>query len=142
MAEWLSEEWLKEVAALAGSRPPLPGATGRVSVAITDGRGRTSRTSRTGGDLGYHWRYQDGVPGAGGTGVTGDAELALVMARADAWDVLTGQVEPSVAYMRGRLRATGDGRLLLELLESTATDAYRAWLQQARNLAGPLPADS
>ncbi len=32
MAEWLSEEWLKEVAARAGLRPPVPGATGTVSV--------------------------------------------------------------------------------------------------------------
>ena len=28
--------------------------------------------------------------------------------------------------MRGRLKATGDGALLLELLKSTATDGYRA----------------
>jgi hypothetical protein len=29
--------------------------------------------------------------------------------------------------MRGRLKSSGDGALLLGLLESTATDSYREW---------------
>ena len=61
MAEWLSEEWFKDMAALAGSRPACPGATGTVSVAVT---GRSPS-----GDAVYHWSYQDGVPGEGGGGV-------------------------------------------------------------------------
>lgn len=118
MAEWLSEEWLKEVAAQAGGRPPVTGVTGTVSLAITGPRG---------GDVSYHWSYRDGVPGDGGVGAAADADLTLTITRADAEAVASGAVEPSVAYMRGRLKATGEGALLLGLLASTATDSYRDW---------------
>ena len=75
MAEWLSEEWLQEVAKRAVSRPPVPGVTGKVSVAVT---------GAPNGDAVYHWSYQDGVPGDGAPGAAGDADLALVIAHADA----------------------------------------------------------
>ena len=133
MAEWLSEEWLKEVAARAGSRPSVPGATGTVSVAVTGGPH---------GDAVYHWSYRDGVPGDGGRGAASDADLAMVISYADARPVATGEVEPSVAYMRGRLKATGDGALLLGLLASTATEDYRDWRRGMMNLADPGPAVS
>ena len=133
MAEWLSEEWLKEMAALADTRPPLAGASGTVSLAITAGRGR---------DVGYHWEYRDGVAGGGAAGVAADADLALTIARDDAWSVLTGEVEPSVAFMRGRLKATGDSGLLLELLESTTTGGYRQWRERALELTEPGPGAS
>jgi hypothetical protein len=130
MVEWLSDEWLKEVADLAGSRPPLSGANGTVSVSVGPGKGR---------DVAYHWRYRDGMPGEGGVGAAADADVALTIERADAWAVLHGEVAPSVAYMRGRLKASGDGGLLLDLLKSTATEAYEHWRRQVLDLteAGP-----
>ena len=133
MAEWLSEEWLQDVAAGSAARPPVPGATGTVSVAVTGGPH---------GDAVYHWSYRDGVPGDGAVGAAGDADLALVIAYADARPVAAGEVEPSVAYMRGRLKATGDGALLLGLLASTATEGYRQWRQGTMDLADHGPADS
>ncbi len=133
MAEWLSEEWLQDVAARAGARPAVLGATGTVSVAVTGGPN---------GDAVYHWSYQDGVPGDGARGAAPDADLALVIAYPDARPVAAGEIEPSVAYMRGRLKATGDGALLLGLLASTATEEYREWRQGAMDLADRGPADS
>jgi hypothetical protein len=121
VAEWLSEDWLKEVAALAGARPPVPGANGTVSLAIAIGRRD---------EVAYHWRYRDGVPGEGGVGPAAEADLTLTIDRADAQAVAAGEVEPSVAYMRGRLKASGDGALLLGLLASTATDSYQGWRRQ------------
>jgi hypothetical protein len=118
VAEWLSEDWLKEVADQAGARPPVAGANGTVSLAITIGRRD---------EVSYHWSYRDGAPGDGGVGSVPDADLTLTIARDDAQAVASGEVEPSVAYMRGRLKASGDGALLLGLLASTATDGYRDW---------------
>jgi hypothetical protein len=125
--ESLSEAWLQEVAARADGRPLVPGANGTVSVAITRGPG---------GDVYYHWSYRDGVPGSGAIGAASDADLSLIIERTDAEEVAAGLVEPSVAYMRGRLKASGDGALLLGLLASTATDSYREWRQ------GTVGADS
>ena len=121
MAEWLSEEWLKEVADQAGTRPPVAGANGTVSLAITTGRRD---------EVSYHWSYRDGIPGEGAVGAIANADLTLTIARDDAQAVASGEVEPSVAYMRGRLKASGDGALLLGLLASTATDGYRDWLRR------------
>jgi hypothetical protein len=125
MAEWLSEEWLKEVAGLAGSRPALPGGDGTVSVSVVLGKGR---------DVAYHWRYHDGKPGEGGVGAAADAAVALIIERADAWAVLQGEVAPSVAYMRGRLKASGNGGLLLDLLKSTAGAGYEQWRRKVLDL--------
>jgi hypothetical protein len=124
--EWLSEEWVKELASLAEARPPVPGATGTISVAITGGPG---------GDVLYHWSYRDGVPGAGGIGAAADADLSLIIGEADARTVASGDMEPSVAYMRGRLKASGDNALLLGLLASTGTESYREWRGRAAGLA-------
>ena len=68
------------------------------------------------------------------------ADLALVITHADARPVAAGEVEPSVAYMRGRLKATGDGALLIGLLASTATEEYRAWRQAVMDPTDPGPA--
>jgi hypothetical protein len=121
VAEFLSKEWLDQMAALAPSRPPVPGANGTISVTITSGRGD---------EVAYHWSYQDGVPGAGGVGVGPDADLVVTMTRADAELIASGEVEPSVAFMRGRLKAAGDGGLLVGWLASTGRDpkVYDAWL--------------
>ena len=120
MPEWLSDEWLKELVASTSARPQVAGANGTVSMVITGGRA---------GDVSYHWSYRDGVPGDGGIGAAPDSDLSLTIGRADAEAVAKGDVEPSVAYMRGRLKAAGDGGLLLGLLASTATKAYRDWRQ-------------
>ncbi len=76
--------------------------------------------------MSYHWSYREGVPGDGGVGggrrrrPGADDRSGPTPGRSP-----TGEMEPSVAFMRGRLKATGDGGLLLGLLASTATDSYR-----------------
>jgi hypothetical protein len=130
MPEWLSEEWCEEVAALAGSRPEVEGGNGVVSLTVTRGKGIAAA---------YHWAYKDGRPGAGGVGQMADADLVVTIGEADAALVAAGEVDPSVAYMRGRLKATGDGALLLGWLASTATDAYDEWRRRAIEQAGAPP---
>lgn len=117
---WPSDEWVDEMAGSAGSRPPAPGCSGTVSLMIGTGK----RGSR---DVHYHWSYTEGVPGGGGVGPLPDADLTLTITPADAVEVASGSMSPSVAFMRGRLKATGDGSLLLGLLESTAGVDYARW---------------
>jgi hypothetical protein len=121
---------LQGVADLADSRPPVPGISGTVSVSITIGRRD---------QVAYHWSYRDGVPGEGRVGAAPDAQLTLLASSDDAKTLMSGEVEPSVAYMRGRLKASGDGALLLAWLESTATDRYREWRSHAESVLGPSP---
>ena len=127
MPVWMGEGWFEELGSLAPSRPPVPGANGTVSVTITGGPS---------GDGAFHWTYVDGIPGEGGAGVAPDGDLTLTIPSGDARAVAAGEVEPSVAYMRGVLKAMGDGALLLGLLASTCTEPYREWRRRAESLLG------
>ena len=128
MADWLSEEWAAGVGALAGALPEVPDATG--SVCLTVGLGGRK-------EVGFHWRYDEGVAGSGAGGKLPEADLLLTLAGPDAAVVLSGQVTPSVAFMRGRLKATGDGSLLIGFLASTTAPEFDAWRRQVVALAEP-----
>jgi len=82
-----------------------------------------------------HWRFEGGRPVAEGAGPVEEADVVLSAAGPDAESLLSGEVEPSVAYMRGRLKAAGDGALLLAFLESTSGDRHEAWVERVRSLA-------
>ncbi len=129
MPEWLSPGWAEAAAALSGQLPEVPGLTGTVSLSLQVAPRK---------EVAIHWSYQDGRPVPGSAGPAPDADLALTLAAADAADVLSGRVEPSVSFMRGRLKATGDGKLLLGFLESTTSPAFEQWRQGVAALA-PLP---
>lgn len=120
MAKWLTPEWAAEVGALHDLLPPAGDVDGTVSLGF-------QTASRK--ELTIHWTYEGGKVVSGGTGKA-DAGLQLTLAAADAGDVLSGRVEPSVAFMRGRLKATGDGGLLLAFLESTTADGFAAWRER------------
>jgi SCP-2 sterol transfer family len=122
----LTEEWAGEAAALADGLPPAPGLTGAFSLTISVGRRQ---------EVGMRWSYKDGAPGGGGAGADADANVALTLSAADAMDIFGGAVEPSVAFMRGRLKASGDGALLLGFLSSTASKQYEKWRSRVGALA-------
>ena len=122
--EWLSDQWASAAAGFVSLLPEAPAASGSVSLAVTEGTGR----KRT--EAGFHWRYQDGKPVEGAPGVDPNADLVLLVAGDDAVELLSGQVEPSVSFMRGRLKASGDGGLLLAFLRSTADSKFDAWRQK------------
>jgi hypothetical protein len=126
MVAWLSEEWAAAAAGLAGLLPPVPGASGTVSLAVI---GVAKR------EVHVPWRYLDGTPVGDLAGVPSDVDLALTLSGPDAVEVITGEVEPSVAFMRGRLKATGDGALLLGFLQSTTRESFLTWRQQVAALA-------
>ena len=129
--EWLSDEWANAAAGSVGLLPEAPGASGTVSMAVTEGTGR----KRT--EAGFHWRYRDGKPVEGVAGVDPNADLVLLVANEDAVELLSGKVDPSVSFMRGRLKASGDGGLLLGFLKSTTDSKFDAW---RRKVAAGTPA--
>ncbi len=124
-------EWAAEAAELWSLLPAAPGAEGTVSLAVATAPRR---------EVAFHWRYQDGRPVGGGAGTGGEPDLALTLGAGDAPEVLSGRVEPSVAFMRGRLKASGNGSLLLAFLASTASDGFEGWRSRVEALAGARPA--
>jgi SCP-2 sterol transfer family len=126
MGAWLTQEWADEAAELTTVLPPVPGAAGSISVTVSGGSRK---------EVNFHWSYGEGEAEAGVPSARPDADLVLTLASADAIDVFSGAVEPSVAFMRGRLKAAGNGGLLLGFLESTRSDAFSGWLKKMAALA-------
>ena len=131
MASWLSQEWAEEAAGLTSHLSPIPGASGSISLTVSGGSRK---------EVHFHWVYKDGVAAGGAPGPQPEADLVLTLAAADAVQVFSGAVEPSVAFMRGRLKAAGDGGLLLGFLESTRSDTFEAWRIGMAGLAGETAA--
>jgi hypothetical protein len=121
VTEWLSDEWAEGLAGAVGRLPGAGPVSGTVSLAV-------AKAPRK--EVAVHWAYEDGSVAAAASGPLADADLVLTMTGADAATVLSGDVEPSVAFMRGRLKASGDGRLLLAFLRSTTEPSFADFLDR------------
>jgi len=112
VSEFLSDEW---IAALEGTgQAPGPSATVQVVVGGTPS-----------GDVRFHLRVDDGVVTQAAPGNLPGAEVSLTIPHAEAQAVLAGELDPNVAFMRGRMKTSGDPGLLLDLLSATA--AWEHW---------------
>jgi hypothetical protein len=63
--------------------------------------------------------------GAGTDEAAAEPALTLSLSPDDAQAVREGRLAPSVAFMQGRLKTSGDNALLLEVLAWTATPGFR-----------------
>lgn len=127
MPDLASPEWAEEVGTLWPLLPEAPGAEGTVSLAFGSAPRR---------EVAVHWRYAGGRPVEGGRGTGGDPQLSLTLGPADVQDVLSGTVPADVAFMRGRLKASGEGGLLLAFLASTSAPAFEEWRTRVAGVAG------
>lgn len=87
-------------------------------------------------DVAVHGRVADGSLVASGLGPTDAPDLTLTVSDADARALLTGALEPAVAFMQGRLKVAGDMGALLDLLATSGTDEARARRARIGALAG------
>jgi hypothetical protein len=63
-------------------------------------------------------------PGPVSTGLEGEPDLTLTLSTDDARSVKDGRLDPSVAFMQGRLKTSGDNALLLHVLKWSDTPAF------------------
>ncbi len=116
MSGWLTKEWVDHVATTISERPPAPGVNGVVAVVITGGPD---------GEVTLPVRYDDGKPSWAPP--PGPADVTFTVPAAEARAILDGGEEPSVGFMRGRIKTAGDPGAVLAWLQSTATPAWQAW---------------
>lgn len=107
MTTWLSAPWFDEVLGLATALPDRPGLTARIQEQITGGPD---------GDLSCYWEVEDGHPTAAAVGTIDDADVTLTLSWGDAAAVHTGALDPSVAFMQGRMKVVGSMEMVLALL--------------------------
>ena len=110
------------VAAGAGA-PSIPGLDGSVQVVVT---GTDS------GDVNAALTWADGRLVEARAGAPTSPVVTWTIGAADARAVGAGELDPSVAFMQGRLKTSGDNGLVLLLLAATSGPAYRLWLDFLR----------
>jgi SCP-2 sterol transfer family len=107
VAEFLSEAW---VAGLVGAGAS-PGPTGTVQVVVTgapDGDGK------------WHALVEDGVVAEAALGARPAPDVTLTVSYPDGAAIAAGELDPSVAFMQGRMKTAGDPGLVLDLLAGAA----------------------
>jgi putative sterol carrier protein len=129
MVTFLSPEWVERQRELLAGLPgePAEGATVRVQHVVTGGPD---------GDVAYHLAFDGGRVVDGGLGTDADAEVVLTTVHEVAAAIAAGDVEPSVAFMQGRLKTEGPTARLLPLLALTQTAPYRAAVDRLRAETG------
>jgi len=110
---------------------------GLVAPPSLDGTLRVDVTGAPGGDRTAHARFGGGrLTDVGpGPGEGPDATVALTFE--DARAVLVGDLDPSVAFMQGRMKVAGDMGLVLDVLALAATDAARACRERVAARSAP-----
>ncbi len=115
MTAWLSSEWFDEVRALGTDCPARPDLSGTIQCELNGGPEGTVRC---------HVVLEDGRLQSGATGKVSTADVGLTASWQDAVAMTSGELDPNVAFMQGRLKVTGSMTVLLALLSATASDGY------------------
>jgi hypothetical protein len=112
VSEFLDDEW---IASWVG-RGTAPGPTATVQVVVTG--------SVTGSDVPndgkWHLRLDDGVVAEAAAGTVTAPDLTLTAAYPEGAAMAAGELDPSVAFMQGRLKTAGDPGLVLDVLAGAA----------------------
>lgn len=119
MGAWLSSAWVADTKELGAAMPRQEGANGVVQYYVLADVERP-----------YYWVIADGQLADAGLGehpnpdvsITVDVEIARAMQR--------GELDPTTAFLEGRLEVEGNLDLLVALLPITASPAYRTLEQE------------
>jgi putative sterol carrier protein len=104
---WLSQGWFDQVRALATELPARSRCSGRIQLQITGGPD---------GDVACYWVLEEGRPTSAATGAVDSPDVTLSLSWSDAAAIQAGTLDPSVAFMQGRMKVAGSMGLVLELL--------------------------
>jgi predicted lipid carrier protein YhbT len=116
VSTWLSEEWFEQTRTMAEDQPERPGLSARMQYEVTGGPD---------GDVRYYWVLVDGRLAESGLGRVGDPDVTLTTNWADAVAIQTGELDPNVAFMQGKMKVAGSMSLMMELLPVTNTPEYQ-----------------
>jgi putative sterol carrier protein len=116
MAKYLSQEWFDEFVSLAQDQPGRPGATLKVQYRTTGGPE---------GDLEYHWVLEDGKLLAASLGPLADAECTVTSTYEDAAKIQQGELEPTAAFMQGKMRVSGNMAKMMALMPITTSPEWK-----------------
>ena len=121
MTKWLSPDWFDETRALVGGQQLLPGLSTRIEAELTGGPD---------GDVKCYWTVEEGRLEAGAVGTIERPDITLTMSWMDAASLCRGELDPSVAFMQGRLKVAGSMGVMIAILTAMTTPEYRGLRQK------------
>jgi hypothetical protein len=107
MTTWLSEEWFDRTRTLASELPAHPGVTGRIQQQIAGGPE---------GEVSCYWVLEEGRPTSAGLGVVDAPDVTVTLSWSDAAAIQSGGLDPSAAFMQGRMKVAGSMGLVMAVL--------------------------
>jgi len=125
--ELLDARWAAGLHARAAQAPEAPGLTGVVAMAVPDAPA---------GELRVSVRYDDGRPGPAEP-ADGEPVVILTIPVTEAVAIFTGRCEPSVGFMRGRVKTAGDPGALLRWLRAASGPQWLQWLAASPGAPSP-----
>jgi putative sterol carrier protein len=126
MPKYLSQEWLDEGRALAGSQPERPGASAKLQYVVTGGPD---------GDIKYYWVLDNGKLLESHLGEIADADFTLTLSYDDSVKVAQGELDVNAAFMQGRMKAAGPNvGKLMQLMPLTKSPEYQALQDELRGI--------
>lgn len=126
MPKFLTQEWHDESRRMAEGQPERPGASARMQYVVTG--------APDGEDVRYYWVLENGKLLESALGELEDSEITLTQSWADAVAVQKGELDPSAAFMQGRIKVTGNMAKLMSLLPITGSPEYKALQEEIRQI--------
>jgi hypothetical protein len=103
---WLSPEWFGQVKSLADGEACRPGVSGRIQVQMAGGPE---------GDASSYWVLEKGALEDAAQGSLDNPDVTLTLSWKDGRAIWQGELDPSVAFMQGRLKVAGSMGIVLSL---------------------------
>ncbi len=116
MTRWLSPEWFDQTRALVAEEAPFSGLSARIQAEITGGPD---------GDVACYWAINEGHLETGASGKIDGPDITLTLSWKDASSIGRGDLNPSVAFMQGRLKVGGSMGAMITLLTAMNTPEYQ-----------------
>ena len=123
MAKYLSQEWLDQFRTLSPDQPTRPGASVTMQYHVTGGPD---------GDLEYYWVLDEGRLAEAKVGAHPSPEFTMNLTYDDAAKVQKGEMDPSAAFMQGKMKVTGNMAKLMSLLPLTNSPEWKALEEKVR----------
>jgi putative sterol carrier protein len=114
---FLSQEWLDRQRQLIADLPERPGATARVQVVVS---------GAPDGEVAYLQVFEDGRLVGCARSRDDSADVTLNQTYADAVAIATGDLDPSAAFMQGRVKVVGSMGSLMAVLPVLQSHEYEA----------------
>ena len=117
MNPWLGQAWSDETRSVWGAVTGPADLDARIQVEVTGGPERSTD---------WHAVIERGRLVASGPGILQGTDVTMTVTWDDALALLRGALDPSVAFMQGRLKVSGSMAVVLALLPLTRTETYAA----------------